>query len=235
MQIETAKGRSRRYHYYNCRSAQHASGCVNRRIRAGEFDRWMSDVIAGEIFSEENLQEVVTHLNDACASWLSNHEKRRAAELRKLASLQNKNSNLYGVLELHGKEAPNLGDLTRRLRQNNEEIKRLEQRIVELDGEQAPEIVFNKAQANELAEFLAETIKTSRKVEKVRSFFRSFINKISVHDTEVRIDYRPESLVMKSWEPEMVPSRVGWLPVTGLLGTVLLTVELPQWMHRRAA
>lgn len=235
MQIETAKGRSRRYHYYNCRSAQHASGCANRRIRATEFDRWMSDYLAGEIFSAESLQEVVTHLNDARASWLSSHEKRRAAELRKLKSLQNKNSNLYDVLELHGKEAPNLGDLTRRLRQNNEEIKRIEQRIAELDGQQEPDIVFNEAQANDLAGFLAEIIQTSRKVEKVRSFFRSFIDKITVHDTEARIDYRPESLVMRSWEPATVPSKAGWLPGTGLLGTVLLTVELPQWMHRRAA
>lgn len=235
MQIESAKGRSRRYHYYNCRSAQHASGCVNRRIRAGEFDRWMSAFLAGEIFSAESLQEVVKHLNDACASWLSNHEKRRTAELRKLKSLQNKNSNLYDVLELHGKDAPNLGDLTRRLSQNNDEIKLLEQRIAELDGQQAPDIDFDVAQANELAEFLAETIKTSRKVEKVRAFFRSFIDKISVYDTEARIDYRPESLIMKSWEPVKVPSKAGWLPGTDLLGTVLLKVGLPEWMHRRVA
>lgn len=235
MQTESAKGRSRRYHYYNCRSAQHAAGCANRRIKAYEFDNWMSDIITSKIFCEENLQEIVLQLNEACASWLSDHEKRHTAELRKLKILKKKNSNLYDLLELHGKDAPNLGDLTRRLRHNNAEIKIVEQRLAEIDGQKAPDIVFTKSQVKELAEFLTKTIKTSHKVEKIRSFFSSFIEKISIYDTEARIDYRPESLVMKSWEPTTVPSKHGWLPETDLLGTVLLKVCLPELMHRRAA
>lgn len=235
LQIETAKGRSRRYHYYNCRSAQTSSGCSNRRISAHEFDDWMASVISSKIFSDENLLEILKELNAACGSWTSEHRARRASELKRLQALQAKNSNLYEVLELNGKEAPNLGDLTRRLRQNNEEIKKIEQRIVEIDAEQAPALNVDYADIKELGEFLAETIRSSQNVAKVRSFMGAFINKISVHATEVKIEYKPENLVRKSWERVTVPSRAGWLPGTALLGTVLLRVVLPDHFHRRVA
>ena len=235
MQTESAKGRSQRYHYYNCRSAQISAQCQSRRISARAFDDWMAEVIVNRVFTEENLTVVLTELETVCGSWTKDRQRRRMAVIQELQSFQDRNSRLYEVLELHGQGAPHLGDLTKRLRHNNEQIKRIEQTLIEIDAEASPEITISQADVAELSEFLAETIRSANNVTKVRHFLGSFISAIRIGDTDVQIEYTPESLIQKHRELLMVPGTAGWLPERSLLGTVLLQQELPERFRLRVA
>lgn len=234
MQIESAKGRSKRYWYYNCRSAQKKGSGNNRRIPAREFDQWMLEVILDRVLTQEFLQGVVEDLNEVCSNWVKDHRRRRQVAAGALAAVERKNSKIYEMFETFGKETPNLGDLTKRLRANNKQIDRLEKELAIIDAEEQPELTVSKADIDELAGALRYIIETTSDAKKLRHFFASFIDKIWLGDNSVRIEYRPECLVANP-EPVPVPSKACWLPVHALLGTRILAVELPRRFHRKAA
>lgn len=226
MQIESAKGRSRRYHYYNCRAKQKHGTCINRRIAAREFDAWLLDVVLDNILTQQNLEGVMHELYEAYGSWAVDHRRRRKAVAEKLGAIQRKNEKLYELFELHGKDAPNLADLTGRLRANNAEVKRFELQLQGIDAEQMPEIEVTQEDIRDLAEALRDIIQTTTNEKKLRHFFSSFISGIYVEDDQVRIDYSPEYLI--HMPGSAVPSKVVWLPGRALLGTKRLQVPLPE-------
>lgn len=234
MQIESAKGRSRRYWYYNCRSAQKKGSSNNRRIPAREFDEWMLAVILDRILTREFLKGVVEDLNEVCSSWVKDHRRRRQAAAGALTAAERKNSKIYELFETFGKETPNLGDLTKRLRANNKEIERLEKHLAGIDAEQQPEMTVSQQDITELESALRYIIESTSDTKKLRHFFASFIDKIWLGDDSVRIEYRPECLVANP-EPVPVPSKACWLPEHALLGTRILAVDLPRRFHRKAA
>ena len=208
MQIETAKGRSKRYSYYNCRNAQRSGGCENRRISADEFDDWMLEHIADEVFTEENLGDAIREMSELAGSWVRDRRRRRELVIGQLQAIDTRNKKLYEVLELMGKDAPNLGDLTKRLRANNEETKRLEQQLAAIDEEKAPQVMINAAQVAELRALLVDVIKTTTNQKKLRHFFGSFIDSIFIEGDVARVEYRPAVLV----QHQAVHSTVMWLP-----------------------
>ncbi len=165
------------------------------------------DHIAGEVFTEKNLAGVVAEINAACSSWAMEHRKRIQGVLGKLQELEKKNAKLFGILELMGKDAPNLGDLTRRLRANNDEIKGQEQLLADIEGERAPEPMVSSDDVSELARTLVDIIKTTDNPKKARHFFSSFIQGIFVEDDHVRVEYQPYVLVNR-----LVHSEHKWLP-----------------------
>jgi DNA invertase Pin-like site-specific DNA recombinase len=234
MQIESAKGRSKRYWYYNCRSAQKKGSGNNRRIPAREFDEWMLAVILDRILTREFLKGVVQDLNEVCSTWVRDHRRRRQAAAGALTAAERKNSKIYELFETFGKETPNLGDLTKRLRANNKEIERLEKHLAGIDAEQQPEMTVSQQDIAELESALRYIIESTSDTKKLRHFFASFIDKIWLGDDSVRIEYRPECLVANP-EPVPVPSKACWLPEHALLGTRILAVELPRRFHRTAA
>lgn len=234
MQIESGKGRSRRYWYYNCRSAQKRGSGNNRRIQAREFDEWMVGVILDRILTREFLHGVIDDMNDACGSWVKDHRKRHQVAAGALAAAEKKNSKIYEIFEKYGRDTPNLGDLTRRLRENNKEILAMEQRLAVIAAEQQPELSVSQEEIDDLAETLRYIIKTASDPKKVRHFFGSFIDKIWLGDNSVRIEYRPECLIANQ-EPIRFPVRVCWLPERSLLGTRILVVDLPDRFRRKAA
>jgi hypothetical protein len=207
MQIETAKGRNRRYSYYNCRRAQRDGGCSNRRIPAEAMDEWLLSAIGDAIFTEENLRGLIRDLHQACSTWVVDHRQRRRAVADQLRAIQDRNEKIYSLFELYGKDTPNLADLTHRLRRNNAEIKALEHRLGEVDAEQPPEVLISEADVRELRDFLLEIMQTTD-VKRLRHFFQSFIRGVWVGNRNVRIEYEPDVLVNR----EVVPSDVIWLP-----------------------
>lgn len=234
MQIESAKGRSKRYWYYNCRSAQKKGSGNNRRINAEEFDKWMLGVILDRILTHEFLEEVIKDLNDACGKWMQSHKRRRQAAASALAAVERKNEKIYEMFETYGKDTPNLGDLTKRLRRNNKKIDLLENNLAEIDAEQQPELSVSQAEVAELADSLRYIIETTEDTKTLRHFFASFIDRISLGDDSVRIEYRPECLI-ENREPVLVPSKACWLPEHSKLGTRVMVVNLPVRFHARAA
>ena len=224
MQIESAKGRSRRYWYYNCRAAMHERAHKPRRINARELDSWLVDAIADRVFTRDALIEVIESLHEACSSWAKDRDERRKSLVSRLHGVQQRNENIYELFELHGKDAPNLGDLTARLRKNNAEISALQAELDAVDAEQPPEIAVTEEDAADLSAFLTDTIKTSDNQKRVRAFFSSFINAIWVDADQVRIEYKPELLVQAA----PVHSTVVWLPGRDVLGTTTLQLSLPE-------
>ncbi len=213
MQIESAKGRSRRYHYYNCRAKQKHGQCSNRRIAAREFDAWLLDILLDNILTQENLQGVLHELYEAYGSWAVDHRRRHKATVEKLSAVQRKNEKIFEIFELYGKDAPNMADLTNRLRANNSEAKKLEIELQRIDAEQPPEIDVSQEDVADLALALRDIIHTTTNEKKLRHFFSSFISGIYVEDDQVRIEYSPEYLI--HMPGVAVPSKVVWLPGTG--------------------
>jgi site-specific DNA recombinase len=211
MHIETAKGRSRRYQYYNCSTAQEGSGCKNRRIRADKLDEWLVQTICQRIFTREHLLDVVEELNRECSTYAMKRREKRAQLSKSLQTFQQRNEKIYELFETYGKNCPNLGDLTTRLRANNAEIKRLESELARLDNEAAPVVTVKEADIDRLSSLLMEIIATSQNPKKIRNFFGSFIEKIQIYSDSVKISYKPECLL----QSEMVPSKGIWLPRTG--------------------
>ena len=125
------------------------------------------------------------------------------------------------MFELEGKNTPNLGDLTKRLRRNNGEIKRLEAAIAEIEEQKQPELTVSKRNIDELAGTLRYIVETVHDARKLRHFFSSFIDKIWLESALIRIEYRPECLIGHQ-EPIPVPSKGIWLPERSLLGTRVL-------------
>ncbi len=235
MQIESAKGYSKRYWYYNCRAAQKLGTGQNRRIAAREFDEWMVGVILDRILTPDFLEVVISDLHDACGTWVLDHKKRRQVVASSLTAAGRKNSKIFEVLEEYGRDSPNLGDLTKRLRANNEHVNKLEAQLAAIDAEQKPDFEITPQYVDELAATLRYIIETTENPKKLRHFFGSFIDRIWVLDDSVRLEYRPECLIVGNQEPVTVPSKVGWLPEHALLGTKTLAVQMPARFHKRVA
>lgn len=211
MRIETAKGRSRRYSYYNCSSAQQGSGCRNRRIRADALDEWLVRTIYERIFTREHLLDVVEELNRECSMFAMKRREQRLQLTNSLQTFQQRNEKIFQMFETYGKNCPNLGDLTVRLRANNAEIKRIESELARLDNEADPVVNVEPSDIDRLSSVLMEIIATSQNPKKIRNFFGSFIEKILVFPDSVKISYKPECLIQE----QVVPSKGVWLPRTG--------------------
>ncbi|WP_369126562.1 recombinase family protein [Candidatus Endoriftia persephonae] len=215
MQIESGKsGTGKRYWYYNCRLAQKKGSGNNRRISARSFDEWMVGVILDRVFTRSFLSDVVRDLNEACGTWVKDHRKRRQAISSALSAVEERNSKIYELFETYGRDTPNLGDLTKRLRENNKRIGELERKLAGIDAEEQPKLTVSQEDIAELERALRYIINTTESPKKLRHFFGTFIDRIILGDDSVRIEYRPESLI-KNQEPIKVPSKAIWLPGTG--------------------
>lgn len=212
LQIETAKGNGGRYAYYNCRSALQGVRCPGQRIRADDVDELLTATILDHVFSPANLAEAAADIQQQRMEWSTERAARRRDLLASIADIQRRNSALYGLLELHGKDAPNLGDLTTRLRSNNAAMKDAENQLAALDVEMAqpPELPAVEA----LAAFLREAMLQQENAAKAREFYRGFVEKIVMREDEAEIHYDPARMFAAP-----VLSCVKWRPELALLRT----------------
>ena len=234
MHTESAKGKLKRFYYYNCSAAAKYKKHKPRRINSDAMDKWLLQVICETIFSEENLTEIINSLFDIAGTWLYEKNKRLSSAESRLLSLKQKQNNLYDLLELHGLDAPNLGDLSERLKNNNEKAKIIEQEIAIIDAETPPVIEkASKSTIREVSKFLTELIITMENPKKVRALLGTFIESIVLKDTYITVNYNPNSLIDRT--SAGVLSDVVWLPEQGLLGTQSIKFTLPLIFHKKAA
>lgn len=230
MQIETAKGRTKRYSYYNCRTNQVRNGCTRKRIRADVLEEWLLEKVISEVLTTKNLLSVVAALEEAAGRWAIETRRRRITLSQQLAELKTRNNNLYDLLELHGKDAPNLGDLTRRLQANNTRMKAIDQELDAIENSRPPEVSVSKQQLQEIREFLADTIRTTQNNKKLRHFLQAYLRSVVIQgDGEVRIEYDPVALVRPTGSSAVL-SKGMWLPGVSLLGTRHVTLRMPPGM-----
>jgi len=232
MQIESAKGQYKRYWYYNCRASVLERAHPPRRIPARDLDEYLTDEICERIFSRSALEAFIDEMNYVSSSWAKDRNDRRKSVIRGIQNIQAKQTRLFEVMEEFGKDTPNLGDLTSRLRQHNADIRKLEDDLQSIDQETPPaDIGVSAENVGELRQILISVIKTSNNNKKVRDFFSSFINAIFIEDDSVRIEYNPQMIIAHG---EKVPSKDVWLPGRDLLGTKILKFPLSPRFARAA-
>lgn len=234
MQIESATGRSTSYHYYNCRTAHLGRGCVARRIPAHEFDKWMTEGILNRILTPERITEMMREVYELCGEWCKERERRRDELVASMRAVERKRDNLFEILELHGKNAPNLGDMTLRLRDHKARLEELEAALARLEEENAPDIRIDADQIGEVTGFLRDIIATTEDPVKLRTFFSGFIDRIVLESDSVRVEYAPEKILMNQTGAGAVHSERSWLPDLGLLRTVATVIELSDRFLRAA-
>ena len=120
---------------------------------------------------------------------------------------------LYEVLETHGKAALGIADMAPRLRELNEQVKRLEAALVAIEDEQEPLVPRLAASAEEAARVMREMVLGCENPRTVRDFAASIIDRIEVGPTEIRVDYHPECLLRDGGA--LVHSTRNWLPDLG--------------------
>jgi site-specific DNA recombinase len=196
MVIETGKGRHGKvYSYYRCRRIRLGETCSDgRRFPAAKIDEWLSSVILSRVLTPENLREIVDAIAEESGRWSEQRRHRTSGLGAKIADLRARNAKLYELLELHGRDAPNLGDLTQRLRENSEQIKAYEAEQAGIREDlptAAPAIDIE-----EIAGFMRTLLSNPENAPRARTFYASFINTIAVNGSEVVIDYDPARLLV---------------------------------------
>ena len=234
MHTTSAKGRSKRYHYYNCASALRGDGCEPRRIAAYEFDEWMTEIVLNKILTREMLASMIEDLQELTSKWIKDRAARRIDAAKEMRDVEKKLSKLYGVLELHGKDAPNLGDLTVRLRELKAQRDQIESRLIKIEEEGMPETCVSDIEVDTMAEILRDIVRTTGDPKRLRLFFSSFITKIVIGADGAMIHYDKTKLVDQA-VVDLVPSTTRWLPELALLGTTRLSIQFPNRFMKKAA
>lgn len=232
MTTESANGNGGRYSYYNCTAAQKGSGCAHRRIRADWFDEWMFESIMDRILTRDRLVDILGELHQLAGEWVKERARRRESIAAELRDTEKRLHKLYDILELHGKEAPNLGDLTERMRDLKKRRDTLESDLVKLEEAAYPAADINESDIAETAEMLRDIVLSGRTPSKLRAFFNGFIKEIVLEDQDVKIEYRPELLVNRAGF-DTVRSSENWLPELGLSRTKVIRFQLSAKFHRK--
>src|SRR5690606_26592735 len=109
--------------------------CGFGKVRAELFDEWMLAELLDQVMTPERMADVVAQAYQTRESWAKDRSDRRKTIVSEIRVAEKARSNLFSILELHGRDAPNLGDITQRLREWNDRIRSLEASLVELENE----------------------------------------------------------------------------------------------------
>ncbi len=218
MHIESASGRARTYWYYNCSAWIKRKECSTERLRADQIDSAVAAAICEQVFRPEALADLLRELTANLRTWQSNRTSSLQLVRRELAEVRQRQSRLYDLLELHGRDAPNLGDLSARLRENKTRIERLERQQADIEREQPPKLVVDARGAAALAQTLADAINDPANYKRTRQWLTTFVQKVVASKREISLTYDPSRLLVSS----AVHSRTNWLPSHLLLRTIVI-------------
>ena len=145
--------------------------------------------------------------------------------MKELRDAEARRHNLYEVLETQGKNAPNLGDLTVRLRQLNDTVRGIEVALQELEERKAPDYNAIEVDPQQALETIHAVIRACTDAKRLRALLGTFVEKITVSNASVIVDYREDAL-LRSPAPS-VHSGANWLPVEGSLRTGSVEIVRP--------
>jgi site-specific DNA recombinase len=212
MQMESATGRSSTYHYYNCRSAQTGRGCLNHRVPAADFDEWMVDLLADRLLSPGRVKRLLDEMRELAITSAQRVAEHLQVIDRQLADVKQRRSKLFEVLELLGKDAPNMMDLTVRLREATAQIGKLDAERRRIVDEGVPTRAPTDRDLSTMTEFLRDLL-AGEDPRRLREFFGSFVSAINVGADSVEVIYQPDRIVGTS--PYVVHRAGRWLPDQG--------------------
>jgi site-specific DNA recombinase len=232
MQIQSSNGRGGQYYYYNCSGAMKGMGCPNHRLPADRFDNFMIDAILERVLSTDSLAEVCKDLQQVTGNWVKERAKQRTALNARMREVETRQRNLFNVLELHGVDAPNLGDMTTRLRELKTERENIEREIMRIEAIDPPAMEVTDQDVFDMYEILRGILTVDTDKRKMREFFSTFIKSIVIREKHVVLEYHPEKLINHIGF-DVVLSTNNWLPVQCLLSTISVKVDMPGQFHQR--
>lgn len=226
LKLASGTGRGgKAYYYYACQGAQQGRRCSFKRLPAEAFDTWMLGELLDRVLTLENVQGVLDHMDKAASTWVKDRAARRRGLVQELRDAEQRRSKLYEVLEAHGKDAPGILDLGPRLRQLNEQIKRVEGALVALEDEEEPMMGQLGTSAEQAVQVMRDLVAQCENPKALRDFVASIVDSVTVGEKEVRVDYHPECLIRSGGA--MVHSTSNWLPVVGTLRTIAVVIPRP--------
>lgn len=228
--LETATGRNARYSYYNCRRAVHDGDCVSRRWPAAALDTFLNGVIFDRLLDRQTLAELARELAAASGKWQAEQRARRDGLLARASGLRDRNRRLYEILELQGVDAPNLGDLTLRLRANNAEIKGVEAELLALEDATPPDTGLDQLDLEDLGAEIRALFTERASAPRLRAIYQGCILGITLRGDQAEITYDPGQLVAIA---NPVHSQEIWGGWGFSLRTAQLVVALPPGLTPR--
>lgn len=235
LKLATGTGRGKKiYSYYACNGDLQGKACGTlKRLPAEKFDAWMLAELLDRVLTEENVQGVIDQMDGAATRWVKDRAARRTALVAELRGAESRRSKLFEVLEVQGKDAPGIQEMAPRLRDLNEQCRRLEVALVALEDEQQPLVGQIGVSAEEAARVMRQMVNECEDAKTLRGFVASIVERIVVSEAEVRVEYHPECLIRV--DGAAVRSTVNWLPVHGLLRTAVMVIARPGAPFRRPA
>ena len=213
------------YNYYGCTAHKKgAAHCLLRNFRADLFDDWLLGEILEQVVTPDVMRQAVQDLSDMGGRWAQEREAQRVQLVKSLRELEAKRGKLYDLLETHGKDTPDLSDVTDRLRLRNGEIKAVQARLERLEEAPKPSKVSKVDPA--LAVQVMRDVVRSGDAQKKRAFLGAFLRGVTVSSDRVTVDYQAEALVGIG-HPAGVRSGESWLPVNTPLRTKTLEILRP--------
>lgn len=231
MHMETAK--SGKYSYYNCGGWLKARACRSQRRRADELDAWLLDVVLNKVFTPEILTEVAAELNSECGTWARDRREQIRRIEAQLADTNRRRSKIFEVLELHGREAPNLGDLSERLQGLNRTSKALGTQLAELDAQSTPAFAAGDLELASLRALLNDIVRDQSDVQRSRALLGRLLESVVLHSDRAEIVYKT-ALLADQGKQAAVPIAGKWLPALNALGTRRLVFALPERLRKAA-
>lgn len=227
MKMSTGRGRNgTTYHYYGCNTAASGKGCRFKPMRADLFDAWLLDELLDRVLTRENVQAVIDQLDGAAVRWVKDRARRRSALVLELRTAEGRRGKLYEVLESQGRDAPGIHELGPRLRELNEQIRRLELALVAVEDEAEPIVGRPAVSADDAAMVMREMVNGCEDPKTLRGFVASFVERVVASEKQVRVEYHPECLI-RDQRAMVVHSTEDWLPVLRLLRTAFVTIPRP--------
>ena len=233
MQMETAKGRSKRYSYYNCSTWLRTKQCRTHRRPAREMDAWLLDTIVEKVFTKQTLAEVARELNTECGKWaVQRREKTRVIEAQ-LADIAKRKSRLFEILELQGRAAPNLGDLSDRLQSLNSQARALTAQLADIDAQPMPAFGASDAEIEAIGTMLRSLVADASDVKRTRALLQNLLESVVLDSDRVEIVYKTALLTENGRQRVSVHTAEKWLPVQSVLGTRRIGFALPEKLRLR--
>ena len=227
MTIESAKGRSKRYHYYVCNAARYEKAHKPERFPADALDQWLIETFCEQVFNLSTLEDIIVEVKQRASSWAQDSKQERTVLYREIDDIDKRRRNLFSILEKLGQDAPNLMDMSERLQELKARKVKCESRISELDADNAPKVSASAEDVINMRNFLLDVIKTAPP-RAAKKFLQTFVNKITMNHGDVEITYDPEKLAQTTG---VVRLKRNWLPVVVTKRTILLS--LPKHIRPR--
>lgn len=231
LQIRTGTSRAGPvYSYYACLGHKKgAPRCLMKALRADLLDEWLLGEILAKVITPAAMAEAMDELLTAGAAWIQERADRRARIVADIRDNEGRRDKLFELLEVSGKNTPDLAGVSRRLRTLSEAWEELQAELTTLEATPAPGRP-TRVDPEIAVEVMLEVIARADEPKK-RAFLGQIIERVTVGAAEVWVDYSPEGLLNTGAHASVRRTNC-WLPVCGPLRTKRVTFPRPKLLGR---